>query len=63
MLETEVTTGNVHDSVAFDAVFERLSAHYPEIQVVTADAGYKMPWICKQIFDSARIPLFTTVDT
>ena len=56
VLETEVTAGNVHDSVAFDAVFQRLTEHYPEVQVVTADAGYKTPWICKQIFDSGRIP-------
>ena len=47
VLETEVTAGNVHDSVAFDAVFQRLTEHYPEVQVVTADAGYKTPWICK----------------
>ena len=56
VLETEVTPGNVHDSVAFDTVFERLVEHDPEAQVVTADAGYKTPWICKQIFDSGRIP-------
>ena len=56
VLETEVTAGNVHDSVAFDAVFQRLTEHYPEVRVVTADAGYKTPWICKQIFDSGRIP-------
>ena len=56
VLETEITPGNVHDSVAFDTVFERLRIHYPEGQVITADAGYKTPWICKQIFDSGRIP-------
>ena len=56
ILETEITPGNVHDSVAFDTVFERLKTHYPEVQVVTADAGYKTPWICKQIFDSGKIP-------
>ena len=56
VLETEVTAGNVHDRVAFDAVFQRLTEHYPEVQVVTAEAGYKTPWICKQIFDSGRIP-------
>ena len=56
VLETEITPGNVHDSVAFDTVFERLRIHYPEVQVITADAGYKTPWICKQIFDSGRIP-------
>ena len=56
VLEVEVTPGNVHDSVAFDTVFERLVEHYPEVEVVTADAGYKTPWICKQVIDSGRIP-------
>ena len=56
MLEVEVTPGNVNDSVAFDDVYKRLIAHYPEVEVVTADAGYKTPWICKQIIDSRRIP-------
>ena len=60
VLETEITPGNVHDSVAFDTVFERLRIHYPEFQVITADAGYKTPWICKQIFDSGRIPVSYT---
>lgn len=45
ILETEITLSNVHDSIAFDTVFERLTAHYPEVQAVTADAGYKTPWI------------------
>lgn len=56
VLETEVTPGNVHDSVSFDTVFESLIEHYPEVQVITADAGYKTPWICKQVFESVRIP-------
>ena len=56
VMAVEVTPGNVHDSVAFDAVFENLTEHFPEVQVITADAGYKTPWICKQILDSGRIP-------
>ena len=56
VLEVEVTPGNVHDSVAFDTVYERLIEHYPQVEVVTADAGYKTPWICKQIIDSGRLP-------
>ena len=43
--------GNVRDSAAFDAVFERL-----QVQAVTADAGYKTPWVCKPIFDNRRTP-------
>lgn len=34
VLEVEVTPGNVHDSVTFDTVFERLVEHYPEVEVV-----------------------------
>ncbi len=56
VLEVEVTPGNVHDSVAFDAVYNRLVRDYPEVEVITADAGYKTPWICKKVFDSGRIP-------
>ena len=43
VLETEVTPSNVHDSAAFDTVFECLVEHYPEARVITADAGYKTP--------------------
>ena len=39
VLEVEVTPGNVHDSVAFDAVFPTATEHYPEIEVMTEDAG------------------------
>ena len=39
-----------------NVAYDRLIEHYPEAQVVTADAGYRTPWICKQIFDSGRIP-------
>lgn len=56
ILEVEVTAGNVHDSVAFDSVYRSLKEHYPQVEVLTMDAGYKTPWICKQIFDDGRIP-------
>ena len=56
VLEVEVTPGNVHDSVAFDAVYDKLIEHYPEVDVITADAAYKTPWICKRIIDDGRIP-------
>jgi len=43
VLETEITPGNIHDSVAFDTVFRHLIEHYPQVRIVTADAGYKTP--------------------
>ncbi len=56
ILDVSVTPGNIHDSVAFDALYHRVTQRFPEIHVVTMDAGYKTPWICKQIFDDNRIP-------
>ncbi len=52
-----VNPGNVHDSVAFDGLYARLTEHYPEIQNVVADAGYKTPWICKEVIDDGRTPI------
>lgn len=56
ILGVEVAPGNVHDSVMFDAIYKQVTERFPEIEVVTADAGYKTPWICKQIIDDGRIP-------
>lgn len=55
VLDVVVTPGNVHDSVAFDDLYSRVTGRFPEIRVITADAAYKTPWICKQIFDSGRL--------
>lgn len=43
----KVAHGNVHDSVAFDIVFEHMETHYPEVSIVTADMGDKTPWISR----------------
>lgn len=56
ILDTVVTPGNVHDSVVFDDLYDRVTERFEEIQVVTMDAGYKTPWICKRIFDDGRLP-------
>ena len=56
ILGVEVTPGNIHDSVAFDAVYDTVTEAYPQVQVVAADAGYKTPWICKRVIDDGRIP-------
>lgn len=49
-----VNPGNVHDSVAFDGLYEELTEKHPEIETVVADAAYKTPWICKRIADDKR---------
>lgn len=56
ILDFELGAGNIHDSIMFDDLYERVLRHFPEIQAVAVDAGYKTPWIMKQIIDSQRIP-------
>lgn len=55
VLETVVTPGNVHDSVAFDAVYDKVSEAFPEVETVVADSAYKTPHICKKVFDDGRV--------
>lgn len=57
VLGTEVTAGNVHDSVAWDAVYDRVTTRFTEAEFVVMDAGYKTPWIAKKTLDSGRIPI------
>ena len=54
VLGYEVTPGNVHDSVAFDAVYEKVTERFPEAGIVTLDSAYRTPWICKRIFSDER---------
>lgn len=56
ILGVTVNPGNMHDSVAFDAVYDEATKRFPQVKVITADAGYKTPWICKKVFDDERIP-------
>ena len=55
-----VTAGNVHDSVAWDSVYEQVTSRFPEIQYVTMDAGYKQPWMAKHTLEDGRLPFFRT---
>ena len=55
ILETVVTPGNVHDSVAFDEVYDRVVAAFPETETIVADSAYKTPHICKKVFEDGRV--------
>ena len=57
VLGVEVTAGNIHDSVAWDKVYEQVTERFPEAQFFALDAGYKTPWIAKKILDDSRIPI------
>ena len=52
ILGCDVSPGNVHDSVMFDGLYHNVLARFPEVKIAALDAGYKTPWIMKQIFDS-----------
>lgn len=56
ILGCEVTPGNVHDSVVFDDVYDKVVETFPEVETIAVDAGYKTPWICKKIIDDGRNP-------
>lgn len=57
VMDVTVNPGNLHDSVAFDGLYDRLTDRNPEIKAVVDDAGYKTPWINKRILDDGRIPV------
>jgi len=56
ILDFTLGAGNNHDSVMFDELYAKVIKKHPEVEAVAVDAGYKTPWIMKQIIDSERIP-------
>lgn len=56
ILDCDVTPGNVHDSIMFDAVYDKVVKAFPGVEIVAIDAGYKTPWICKKVIDDERKP-------
>lgn len=57
VLDVTLNAGNVHDSTAFNGLYDRLCERLPEMKYVVADAGYKTPWISKRVIDDNRIPV------
>ena len=55
VLESVVTPGNVHDSAAFDEVYDKVTEKFPQAETIVADAAYKTPHICKKVFDDGRV--------
>lgn len=55
VLDMEVTAGNVHDSMVFDPLYDRVKQKF-SIEVIAADSAYKTPWITKKIIDDGKIP-------
>ena len=55
VLAAVVTLGNVHDSVAFDDVYDKLLQSFPEAETIVADAAYKTPHIYRKVFRDGRV--------
>ena len=55
VLAVEVTPGNVHDSVAFDDVYDQVVEQFPAVHAFVADSAYKTPHICKKVFGDDRV--------
>ncbi len=56
ILGVKVTAGNVHDSVAWDGLYEEVTRNL-DVKFVVMDAGYKTPWIAKRTLDEGKIPI------
>ena len=51
-----MTAGNVHDSVAWDKIYDNVTSKF-DVQFVAMDAGYKTPWIAKKTLDDGKVPV------
>lgn len=56
VLGAEVTAGHVHDSVAWYAVYDRVTEQF-DVAFAVMDAGYKTPWIAKKVLDDGKAPI------
>ena len=57
VLGVHVTAGNVHDSIAWDPLYDDVTKRFPNVEFVTMDSAYKTPWIAKKVLDDGRIPI------
>ena len=55
VIAVEVTPGNIHDSIAFDGLYDEINRKYPEHETIVADSAYKTPAICKRIFENGKV--------
>lgn len=55
VIAVEVTPGNIHDSIAFDRLYDEINKKYPDHETIVADSAYKTPAICKRIFENGKI--------
>lgn len=50
-----MTPSNIHDSVAFDDVYHKVTEQFSEIEIIVADSAYKAPTYLQKVFDDSRV--------
>lgn len=53
-METVITSGNIHDSVTFDEVYDKVTEAFSEVESIVADSAYRTPHICKRCLMTAE---------
>ena len=57
ILDFHITSGNIHDSVAFSDLYKKIKNNSKQhTTAIAIDAGYITPYICKTILDDGIIP-------
>lgn len=56
ILGVEVTAGNVHDSVAFDGLYDKIREEFNG-KFIVMDSAYKTPWIARKVLEDGRLPI------
>lgn len=56
ILGVEVTAGNVHDSVAFDGLYDKIREVFKS-EFIVMDSAYKTPWISRKVLEDGRLPI------
>jgi len=57
VLDFELAAGNIHDSVVFPRIYERLIQKHNDIKNMVLDAGYRTPAIARQIINDGKTPI------
>ena len=58
VLDVEVTAGNMHDSIAWNILYDN-AIHKRKVQFVAMDAGHRISWIAKKMPDDGKIPVLS----
>ena len=57
ILDFHITSGNIHDSVAFSDLYQKIKNNSKQhTTAIAIDAGYITPYICKTLLDDGIIP-------